>query len=181
MAANWNGVRSQWLRPAPALTLVVSLLAIWGCTTSDLASSQPEPQPIPDPRGQMLPIEGRAIVGDRIFDLEIARTPAQQQLGLMFRDPLPEGQGMLFPFEPPRPVSFWMFNVTFDLDIVFMFEGEVVYIAASVPGCAALPCPSYGPPEDVLADSVLELNGGTAAQIELKPGTAVAVEYFDEP
>ena len=161
--------------------LLVSVLAsiLMGCSGGDVASSQPETAPTPPNLGQQLPIEAVAMIGDSRFDLEIARTVEQQRLGLMFRDPLPERQGMLFPFEPPRPASFWMYNVTFPLDMIFMFEGEVVHVEASVPGCDRLPCPGYGPPQTVLVDSVLELNGGTAEAIGLEEGDEVDVEFLE--
>ena len=173
------------LRRVTLLALVLAALTLWGCASSDVSLSENSSPPPPESNAltepveqedQQLPIEGRAIIGENVFDLEIARTGQEQQLGLMFRDPLPEGQGMLFPFQPARPASFWMFNVTFDLDIIFIADGEVVYIAASVPGCAELPCPGYGPPRTVLVDNVLELNGGTAAEIGLVIGDTVVLE-----
>ncbi|MEM9568106.1 MAG: DUF192 domain-containing protein, partial [Cyanobacteria bacterium P01_E01_bin.34] len=160
-----------------SLVVLVSASLALGCAKNDVASSQPTTTP--SPSGQQLPIEAVAIIGTQRFDLEVARTTGQQRLGLMFRDPLPEARGMLFPFDPPRPANFWMYNVTFPLDMVFMLEGEVVHIEESVPGCSEQPCPSYGPPQTTLVDSVLELNGGTTNAIGLSVGDSIEVKFSD--
>lgn len=130
-------------------------------------------------RAQHLPIEAQVRMGDRQFDLEIARTDREQSLGLMFRDPLPAGRGMMFPFEPAQDVSFWMYNVRIPLDMVFIREGEVVYISESAPGCTTLPCPSYGPPKGTPIDGVLEFNGGTTAQVGLAVGDRLAIHWLE--
>lgn len=49
--------------------------------------------------------------------LEEARTPEQRQVGLMFRKGIEKGAGMLFVFEQEQPLSFWMKNVPFDIEI----------------------------------------------------------------
>lgn len=109
----------------------------------------------------------------------MARTSDEQQLGLMCRDQLPLDQGMIFLFEPARPVSFWMFQVRFPLDIIFVRNQVVVGIAANVPGCPQQPCQSYGPGRDVAVDLVLELNGGQAAALGLAPGDPLVIEFLD--
>lgn len=53
------------------------------------------------------------------LQVEIASTPAEQQKGLMFRQELPENQGMLFTYNQPQRVSFWMANTAIPLDVGF--------------------------------------------------------------
>ena len=53
------------------------------------------------------------------FDVELAVTPQERSRGLMFRDILPNRSGMLFVFDPPQPVAFWMKNTLIPLDIIF--------------------------------------------------------------
>ena len=103
------------------------------------------------------------------FRVEVADTPEQRSRGLMFRESLPSQSGMLFLFEQPAPVSFWMKNTYIPLDIIFISEsGEVQHIHAyAKPGSLA---PIRGG-EDVLA--VLEINGGMAARMGLKIGSEV--------
>jgi hypothetical protein len=98
-------------------------------------------------------------------------------MGLMYRTTLADDRGMLFPFEPPQPVSFWMKNVRIPLDMIFLRDGEVKAIAASVPPCTAEPCPTYGPPTAV--NQVIELRGGRAAELGLKVGDRVKIKFLD--
>ncbi len=128
----------------------------------------------------MLPVEAEVQINDQRFQLEVARTPLQQRIGLMFRAEMAADRGMLFPYDPPsRPVSFWMYNTLIPLDIIFLYQGEVVHIAANVPGCPELPCPAYGPAPDQLVDQVVELNGGTAAQLGLAVGDEIEVRELE--
>ena len=143
---------------------------------------QPQPSPIvlssPTNAGQMLPISAQAeIKGQRIL-LEVAQTPLQQQIGLMYRTSLADNRGMLFPFSPPRPVSFWMKNTKIPLDMIFLRQGRVKAIASNVPPCKADPCPSYGPP-NVMIDQVMELRAGRAAQLGLKVGDQVKIKFIN--
>src|SRR5690606_11790341 len=55
--------------------------------------------------------------GRRTFRVEMARTEAEQERGLMFRTELAADRGMLFPYDPPTPVSFWMKNTYIPLDM----------------------------------------------------------------
>jgi hypothetical protein len=132
---------------------------------------------------QHLPIEAHLFVRDRAapIELEIARTPEQQARGLMYRtrESLPDDRGMYFPFEPARPVSFWMKNVRFNLDMIFVHRGEIVAIAADVPPCVITPCPSYGP-ENQAVDGVVELRGGRATELNLQPGDPIRIEYLSQ-
>ena len=52
--------------------------------------------------GQVLPITAKAIAKGQVIELEVARTPQQQSMGLMFRSALARDRGMLFPFNPPQ-------------------------------------------------------------------------------
>ncbi|WP_024544830.1 DUF192 domain-containing protein [Picosynechococcus sp. NKBG15041c] len=133
----------------------------------------------PDFQGQILPITATAqVVGrDQTFALEVAKTPEQQALGLMFREFLPDDRGMLFEFNPPRPVSFWMKNCLINLDMIFLRDGVIQAIAHDVPPCETEPCPSYGPPRNVNIDQVIEIRGGLAAEIGLSEGDQITVTH----
>ncbi|MEO1133319.1 MAG: DUF192 domain-containing protein [Cyanobacteria bacterium J06639_1] len=176
-----------WKSPWPwTIGLLVLVVISTGCSDAQVADAQPGVAPSVEEtsdraaeQGQSLPIGARVQLGDREFELEVARTPQEQQIGLMFRDGLAEGRGMVFPFEPARPVSFWMHNVRFELDMLFLHEGEVVDMALSVPGCPELPCPSYGPPRSVKVDRVVELEGGTAAALGIEKGDRAVVEFIE--
>ncbi len=90
---------------------------------------------------------------------ELAVTEAQRQRGLMFRDNLSEDQAMLFIFETEGIYPFWMKNMKFSIDILWLDKDRrIVHIEAEVPPCPGDPCPSYGPSQ--AAQYVLELRAG---------------------
>lgn len=100
---------------------------------------------------------------------EIAATENERARGLMFRDRLPAGEGMLFVFEEEGAHAFWMKNTLIPLDMLWLDPGHrIVHIARMVPPCVADPCPSYGPGLPALF--VLELAGGQADARGLKVG-----------
>lgn len=99
--------------------MAVSVLLL-GCTASDPSPLAQAPAPVSQASPiQTLPITAKATFQDQVIQLEVAQTPEQQEIGLMNRPPLAADRGMLFPFEPPRPVIFWMKNTPSPLDIVF--------------------------------------------------------------
>ena len=108
------------------------------------------------------------------IQLELAATPQQQQWGLMGRPPLAPLRGMWFPFEPARPVKFWMHRTPAPLDMVFLWEGRVIAIEANAAPCMRLPCPSYGP--EAPADGVVELAAGQAGALGITVGTRAAIQ-----
>jgi uncharacterized membrane protein (UPF0127 family) len=108
------------------------------------------------------------------FSVEVMRTEAQREKGLMFRRFMPAGRGMLFDFHKPQPVMMWMKNTILPLDMVFIAsDGAVINVAANAEPMSERIIPSGG---DVLG--VLELNAGTAAAIGLKVGDKVVYPLF---
>ena len=106
--------------------------------------------------------------------LEVARSAAQQRIGLMQRPSLPPLRGMWFPFSAPRRLRFWMHNTLAPLDMVFLREGRVIHIERQVPVCPGLPCTSYGPVQ--LGDGVVELAAGEARRLGISVGDAAPIQ-----
>jgi len=80
--------------------------------------------------------------GAHAFDVEIAATPQQRQLGLMGRKHLADGAGMLFTFEQRDRHCFWMKNTLVPLSIAFLADdGTMVHIADMQPQSLDLHCP----------------------------------------
>lgn len=130
-------------------------------------------------RGQLLPITLEAeIKGERI-QLEVALTPQQQAIGLMFRTELAPNRGMLFLFPTATPQGFWMKNTLIPLDMVFMVDGEVKAIAANAAPCRTDPCPTYE--SGVPVNQVLELPGGRAAELGLRVGDRIVIRSVESP
>lgn len=167
---------ARWLS---LLSILLGIL-LMGCSDPTTAiPSTPtsgSPTPAPESLGQKLPISAKAIVPNgTTIQLEVAKTPQQQAMGLMYRPALPDDRGMLFPFPSAQPVSFWMKNVPVSLDMVFIHNGVVKYIQPAAPPCANEPCPTYGP--NTLIDKVIELRSGRAAELNLKVGDVIKIEF----
>ena len=95
------------------------------------------------------------------FDVEVARSDAEQKQGLKFRTSLPANSGMLFPFEKPRIASFWMQDTLIPLDMIFIrADGSIDRIAENTIPESLEPVVSGGE-----VSAVLELAGGTAARL----------------
>ena len=129
-------------------------------------------------QSQVLPITAQAIIKEQVINLEVAQTPQQQAMGLMFREALPDDRGMFFPFEEARIARFWMNNVPVALDMIFLKEGRVVEIATAPP-CDTEPqdCPLYGP--DTIVDGVIELREGRAKELNLATGDTIEIKFLD--
>lgn len=115
---------------------------------------------------------------DRVeFRVELALTPQQRARGLMFRTYLPERGGMLFDFETPRPVTMWMRNTYIALDMLFIDEaGRITRIAADAQPLSDRRISSAGP-----VRAVLELRGGLAEELGIRPGDRVLHPLFSVP
>ncbi len=112
--------------------------------------------------------------GVHSFAVEIADNDADRAKGLMYRKELPEGRGMLFDFHREQDVSFWMQNTYIPLDMIFIRgDGRIVRIAENTEPLSTRLIPSGGP---VLA--VLEVIGGTARKLGIKPGDQVSHPIF---
>ena len=120
------------------------------------------------------PLEIVTRQGVRHFTVEIADTDQARERGLMFRKHLAGGEGMLFDFKTPQPVAFWMKNTLIPLDMLFIApDGRVVSIARRATPMSETPIASGG---EVLG--VLEIRGGRAAEIGVRPGDRVRERIF---
>lgn len=110
------------------------------------------------------------LAGER-YQVEIAADDATRARGLMFRDTLPDGTGMLFIHDREEPQAYWMKNTRIPLDILYFDNAlKLVSQQRNVPPCSAgNACPSY--PSQRPARYVLELNAGEAERLKLENGT----------
>ena len=104
------------------------------------------------------------------FTVEVARTPEEQARGLMHRQSLAPDRGMIFPYDPPQPVGFWMKNTLIPLDMIFICQdGTIASIAEHTVPLSLEMVPSVEP---VVA--VLEIAGGRSAELGIKAGDKVS-------
>jgi len=114
-------------------------------------------------------------VGGERYAVEIADTDAERARGLMFRDELAQGTGMLFIHDAEEPQAYWMKNTRIPLDILYFDDGRrLVTQRRNVPPCSAGDaCPSY--PSNKPARYVLELNAGEAERLKLQDGAELGL------
>jgi uncharacterized protein len=137
--------------------------------------AQSSPTTTSTQKGQKLPVSASVSIGKQTILLEVARTAEEQATGLMYRTELAKDRGMLFVFDPPRQVKFWMKNTLISLDMIFVSNGVVKYIGNNIPPCKIANCPSYGPDQNVAIDGVIELRGGRAAELKIKVGDSLKI------
>ena len=152
--------RSRRARAAAALLAVALALLALACGGAT-APAGPEP-------------DAWVTIRDARVATEIARTFEQKARGLGGRDSLAWNHGMLFPYERPDFLAFWMKDMRFAIDIVWIREGRIVDIAHQVPWSPEGPGPTVRPRE--LADSVLEVPAGYAQAHGWRRGDRVDVQ-----
>ena len=112
--------------------------------------------------------------GVHALDVEVAATPELQAFGLMYRTSLPDTKGMLFPHKKPTELTMWMRNTYIPLDMVFILaDGTVHRIEARTEPLSERIIASEGP-----VTAVLEIAGGNAERLGLKPGDKVRHALF---
>jgi uncharacterized protein len=107
------------------------------------------------------------------IDAQVALTPEQREIGLMFRKEMPQHEGMLFVFEQPAVQCFWMMNTLLPLTAAFVADdGTIVTLADMKPMTTDSHC------SDKPVRFVLEMNQGWFAKKGLKAGYKLAGEPF---
>jgi uncharacterized membrane protein (UPF0127 family) len=116
----------------------------------------------------------RVVINGNAFNVELATTREERSEGLMFREDLPEEEGMLFIFDAEEVYSFWMMNTYIPLDIIWMDAGrEIVYIERDAQPCGEI-CTPIDP--NTKAKYVLEINGGLSDEMGIKEGNVAVFE-----
>lgn len=170
----------RYTRSRAAALLPAAFLLAFGACSPGGAASQPAtaasaaatasaPTVHPVSGLPIIPLSVKTAKGPHAFRVELAATAQEQEKGLMFRTEMGADEGMIFPYDPARPIQFWMHNTVISLDIVFIgADHRILNIAANAVPYDDTPLPSAGP-----VSGVLELNGGRAAQLGIKPGDTV--------
>ena len=108
------------------------------------------------------------------FQVEMALSPAQQEVGLMFRTSVPADGGMLFDWGAPRDSTMWMRNTVSALDMLFInTDGTIRRIAEDTVPHSLATIPSGGP-----VRATLELAAGTAKRLGIRVGDRVEQRVF---
>ncbi len=174
------------LPPAPSAPVTASAPVATASASPSAACTVPFGDPAPivgkavrcpkDPTGNLEMPLGKVTFLDAPdapqVEVELARTDAARERGLMYRTSMKENSGMLFSWDDERPRSFWMHNTCIPLDMLYIDkQGTIAGILEQVPTLNDAPrgvrCP---------VAHVLELNAGWARAHGLAPGMKVKIE-----
>ncbi len=147
-----------WLSPIILILFLASACAKPG-------SSSPAPTPTPTSSYNQ-PMQ----VGPKQIQVQIASTEQTRAQGLSGRSQLTDDQGMLFTFGQSVMPAFWMKQMNFGLDFIWISQNKIIGITLDVPPpqTATSTLPLYYPPSAV--DSVLEVNAGWSQRYGLEVG-----------
>ena len=138
-----------------ALPLLLVSLFVTGCNGPDRAQHLPTVQ---------------MQIGNQQFTLEVADDDDEREMGLMFRDSMPADHGMIFMFEEPQILGFWMKNTRIPLDIIYV-DGDGVVV--SIKSMEAFDLRSTS--SDKPAQYAIELNKGLATACGVKVGDKLTI------
>jgi uncharacterized membrane protein (UPF0127 family) len=111
--------------------------------------------------------------GMHVIDTQLAQSPQERKIGLMFRKSMPQGEGMLFVFEEPSQQCFWMKNTLLPLTAAFVADdGTIVNLADMKPMTLNSHC------SEQPVRYVLEMNVGWFAKKGIKAGSKLAGPPF---
>ena len=124
-----------------------------------------------------IPAGETAIIDNHSFKIEVAKSDLDKQIGLSKYSCLPQDSGMIFPFGTPSYYGFWMKNMKFPIDIIYIAQNHIVSVFPNVPvppdpGSPGIPV--YKPSQP--ADTVLEINAGLSRQYNFKIGDSVQIK-----
>jgi uncharacterized membrane protein (UPF0127 family) len=126
---------------------------------------------------EILPISESISTPGGIISVRVAQTQAQQELGLSYIKSLPQNQGMLFPFKNPGIYPFWMKDMKFPLDMVWLKQVDLHrYIVDSVTENASVSSYPALFRSTGNIDAVLEINAYRARVFGLEPGSLVKLD-----
>lgn len=113
-------------------------------------------------------------IANQKFNIEVAKTDQEKQVGLSKTEVLGENDGMLFVFDEPDYYSFWMRNMKFPIDILFINGDKVnTIIENASPSADSSSLEIYKPKEK--SDKVFEINAGTVKKYNIKEGSTINI------
>lgn len=140
-----------------AVILPFAMFFTFGC--NNLAQNTPQ---------TTLP-RSTAVVAGKTFAVQIADDDHERQVGYMFTPHIPDNEGMVFLFSQPSRLSFWNHNVPVALDVIYLRPDFTIDSIRTMP---AQSNQSY-PADSDQVQFVLEVAGGTAATLGIRPGDKV--------
>ncbi len=111
----------------------------------------------------------KATINNQTFNIVIAKDSKEKEIGLSDKKDLADNEGMLFLFETSDYYSFWMKNMKFPIDIIWLDQNQqIVSIQENATPCTEQDCSGYVPVSP--ARYVLEVNAGFSQRYHLSSG-----------
>lgn len=149
---------------------IIVLLLVFAALTLGACNEKHVPNADPTRHITIISRDGK----EHGFNIELALTPQQQEIGLMGRTEMPKDSGMLFVFSQESERSFWMKKTLIPLDMIFIRkDGTIGHVHDSAIPNDLTSVPSNGP-----ALAVLELNGGVAKKFGIEAGDKIRHPFF---
>jgi len=149
----------------PGIGLIAGLALLAGACQFSVEAKRATPAV----NAAVIPVSIRSSGAVHVFKVEVARTPAEQARGLMYRTEIGVDAGMLFLFNPPERAAFWMKNTYIPLDMLFIRpDGTVARVAANTTPLSLEPIDA-----GETVGAVLEIAGGRAAKAGIREGDKV--------
>lgn len=128
-----------------------------------------------DDRAQRgLPVISIELPTGRTIRAEVARTPREKMIGMMFRESVLENTGMLFVYSNEGDQQIWMRNTWISLDIIWIDRnGKVTSVSSRVPACRERVPDADVPVRNGRGMYVLEIGAGEAERLDIRSGTAL--------
>ncbi len=163
------------VRPDAAMAVLLALLS--PCCLHAAVAQDAEPAAAQPTLKQ----DHLLVVGDggtrHDFLVELAQTPRQQEVGLMFRTAIPAGSGMLFVWPEPQQSAMWMKHCPVPEDMVFIgTDNRITHIAENTVPYSLANVDSHG-----VAKATLELQGGVTASLGIRVGDLVQSPELGAP
>lgn len=118
-------------------------------------------------------LKDKVTIGEKTFRVQVVEKPEALQKGLSGKSSLPDDQGMLFLFADKGDHPFWMKDMKFAIDIIFINDNKIVSIIenAPAPKTANENLPLYR--SDEPANKVLEVKAGSVKKYNIKDGDQI--------
>ncbi len=121
--------------------------------------------------------DGEIQIGDKKIYVQVAESPKDKARGLSGKKALSDNEGMLFLFPTKTYPGFWMKDMNFAIDIIWISENSIIHIDKNIPppeiGQKDSELKIYRPPKTI--DHVLEVNSGFCTKENIKAGDTVKI------
>ena len=114
-------------------------------------------------------------IKDHVFYVDVAITSAEKELGLGNRKSMKPDNGMLFVYDHSEQYRYWMKNMQFPIDILWIADNTIADITKNIPVLTPDPYKTYSPAVGV--NKVLELNAGTVDRLNIKTGDTIHIRF----